>query len=1294
MDSLFPTFLRPATPNASGGADSVIDRSDGMGKSDGGHYLTAILGALPIAVALADPAGEISYINPFGQRLLAVTDPQAAAADIWANLQVYYCGSDRPYPKEELPNRQVHQRLEPCSVAVDLLLSDRRLTLAIQGCPIVDPSGNLQCIVLTFQDITGRQPQKIQPQGLACSCQQQPDSRQCDSGIFQDQGDFLLSLHPDTTILFANEAFCRFFNCSAAEVIGRPLGEFVCCEDAVCFQAQVMQLTPAAPLFTCESCLPHPQKGSRWIQWLNSGVFTADGSLSGIQSVGRDVTTLKNQLLREQALNRVIQAIRNSLDLETIFDTAVREIVEIGLGWDACVVRYLPQRQVWQPVAEYHSDPNTPQFLGFEIPDQDNPLATRLKAGEVVAIADTCQLTDAVNRALAEQLPGAWLLVPLIVKERPWGSLSLFVPHQTHAWSEVEINFMRTIATQLEVAVYQANLYAQARKELAKRSRLAAALRKSEERFRLTALHLPGALFRYEQYPDGRNRVFYLNPMCERLWGIPAAVAAEDGESLWQLVHPEDREATWQSVLYSAANLTPWFWQWRIIHPTSGEVRWLEGAGQPTLAANGVVVWYTVILDVTERHLAEERLKEQQAQLEVAIRASKIGFYFHDLSTGTMLVSPTHRAQLGDLPRTEAFSCADWQEQLHPEDRDRALAAYEQFLRGEADYDIDFRLRHHDGTYRWFHSNAVLIRDAQGRPSKVVGTHIDITDRKAAELALRESEERYRLLAENMTDIVCLLDREGRCLYVSPSYETLLGWSSGRLIGQHFTQLCHPDERSRVKQELQQMIQQQRFWPITHRACTANRELLWLETLFKPRYDSQGQLQQLQTSSRDVTSRVQVQLQLEHEAYHDPLTGLPNRLYFMEQLAATIAAAQRNPELHYAVLFLDVDRFKVINDSLGHAVGDRLLIAFATLLRRLIENRHIVARLGGDEFVILATALPNLESAIALCEQITRCLQEPLVVEERQIFLSSSIGVVFAQNEYKTAFAVLRDADIALYQAKAHSTRRYAIFNAQMYEQVLERLHLEHDLRHALSHGELQLFYQPFFNLADQQLVGMESLVRWQHPERGLILPGAFISIAEDTGLIVDLDKWVLEQACRQFWLWQQQFQGAANLILSVNVSAKTLKHPSFLHHLSRIQQQYPLGRGQLVLELTESIALELGSEMLSLLESLRERHIEISIDDFGTGYSCLSYLHSLPIHHLKVDRAFVQQLEDNQRNLKITKMILVLAQELGYRVIAEGIETRDQLHILQRLGCDYGQGYLFARPMPAEALASLLKAH
>ncbi|WP_297759263.1 bifunctional diguanylate cyclase/phosphodiesterase [Thermosynechococcus sp.] len=265
---------------------------------------------------------------------------------------------------------------------------------------------------------------------------------------------------------------------------------------------------------------------------------------------------------------------------------------------------------------------------------------------------------------------------------------------------------------------------------------------------------------------------------------------------------------------------------------------------------------------------------------------------------------------------------------------------------------------------------------------------------------------------------------------------------------------------------------------------------------------------------------------------------------------------------------------------------------------------------------------------------------------------------------------------------------------AEMHKQVLERLHLEHDLRHALKGGELQLFYQPIFHLKSQQLVGMEALVRWQHPERGLVSPAHFIPIAEETGLIVALDQWILERACRQLWTWQRQSDIAADLRLSVNVSAKTLQDATFFKYLDTLQQRYPLPRGQLLLELTERIGIELGSEILSLLELLRDRDIEISIDDFGTGYSCLSYLHSLPIQHLKVDRSFISQLEENERNVQITRMILLLSQQLGYRSIAEGIETPRQLQILQELGCDYGQGYLFAPPLPPEEFEWLLKAY
>lgn len=1252
------------------------------------YYLGAVFDALPIGINLYNTAGEIVYINPCGRRLLQVTDSTLTPAEIRANLEVYYADSDRPYPKEELPGVQALKGEIIGPVEIDLKYSNQeRATFEVYGIPIFNAAGEVMFSLATYFDVSDRKRAEIE-QKIIRNHWEKEASRYYD--MVQSQTDFILRSRADTTITFANQAFCRAFNRLPTEVIGHPWSEFVLPEDLPRLLEQVAQLSPSAPSFASENRVYHPQQGVRWTQWINLGIFDTEGNLQEIQSVGRDISLLKEQLLREQALNRVIQAIRNSLDLETIFETAVREVAQLGLGFDAFVVKYVPEEAVWRHVAEYHHDPNFPSLTDVAIPDRNNPFAERLKAGEVVAIADSSQITDPVNHQIATAFPGAWLLIPLLVEGRIWGSLTLFAAQQCHEWSAPEISLARAISTQLEVAIYQATLYQRAQQELAERRRIEAALRESEERFRLTATNVPGAIFRYLQHADGHIQVFYLNEMCEKIWGIPAEVAAADGLSLWNLVHPEDRKATWQSVINSAETLQPWFWQWRIVLPT-GEVRWLEGAGQPERLSNGAVMWYTLILDVTERHLAEDRLKEQQAQLDLAVRASNIGFYFCNLRTGTCYVSPTYKAQLGYPDTAEDPSIYNWQERLHPEDRDRVTTAFQKFLQGEAEYAIDFRLRHRDGSYRWFHSNAALIRDDHGQPCKVVGTHIDITERKATEIALRQSEERYRLLAENINDIIGLYNCEGICLYVSPSCETLLGRHAETLIGQHFTALCHPQERSRVQRELQQMIQQRQFWPITYRVCTARGDVLWLETLIKPRYNDKGQLQQLQTTSRDVTSRMQVQMQLHHEAYHDSLTGLPNRLYFMEQLETAITQARMNPKFHYAMLFLDLDRFKIINDSLGHAVGDRVLVAFANRLRGCIDNRYTLARFGGDEFVILAPEISHIQGAIALCEQVLNCLQQTFVVDARQIIMSGSIGVVFAQNEYQQGLEVLRDADIAMYQAKAQQKGHYVIFNQQMYEQVLDRLHLEHDLRYALEQNQLRLLYQPFFNLQNQQLAGMEALVRWQHPERGLISPAQFIPIAEDTGLIVALDQWVLEHACEQFWQWQQQYATASNLVLSVNVSAKTLKHPTFLRHVDRVRQKYPLPKGQLVLELTESMALELGNEMMNLLQALGDRDIDISIDDFGTGYSCLSYLHSLPIQHLKVDRSFVCQLEHNERNFQITQMILLLTRQLGYRAIAEGIETHEQLQTLQQLGCDYGQGYFFARPLPPQDLESLL---
>jgi len=1250
--------------------------------------LTSILALLPIGICLYDATGQILYMNPYGRDLLGVTEATPAAA-IWQQIQFFEedsLGTLHPYPKDSLLKTQAES--PTTDVTLELQYGDRHLIVELAARPILNRAGDMQFGLITFQDISDCHRQQIEHQILENNLRQQADRYY---SMVQRQTDFVVRSRPDTVITFANDAFCNAFERSLSEMVGEPWATFVLPEDLPPLLAKVRQLTPAAPTFAGENRMVSPNAPVKWTQWINLGIFDANGQLLEIQSVGRDITHLKEQLLREQALNRVIQAIRNSLDLKTIFATVVEEVGRLWLKLDCVVVQYLPERQVWVRRSEYRQDPHSPQFIGYEAPDANNPVADQLKAGEIVKISDASEITAPVLQPLTEMFPGAWLMVPLRIEEQTWGALGVFTPNGSHEWSEAEVSLTTTIATQLEVAIHQANLYQQAQQELAERRRIEAVLRDSEERFRLTAMSVPGAIFRYQQFPDGRNHVFYLNPFCEKLWGIPPEVAAADGSVLWQLVHPEDRPAMLASVQVSAERLEPWFWQWRVQYP-NGEICRFEGAGQPERCADGSVVWYTLVLDVSDRHAAEERLREQQAQLDLAVQASNIGFYFSDLRTRTSYVSPTYKVQLGYPPDALEASPSDWASRLHPEDRDRAITAFRRFIRGEADYSIDFRLRHRDGSYRWFHSNAVLIRDSQGQPCKVVGTHIDITERKTAEIALQQSEERYRLLAENINDIVCVHDAAGCCLYISPSYETLLKQNSTALIGQHFSELFHPDERAQVRQELAQMIQQNKFFPITHRVCTATGEILWLETLIKPRYSEAGQLKTLQTTSRDVTARVKVQSQLRHEAYHDMLTGLPNRLYIVEKLEAAIARAHQDPRYHYALVFLDLDRFKVINDSLGHAIGDRVLVEFAQVLRSLLHGSYTVARLGGDEFVILITELRSLEEVIASCEQILARLQHPINIDDRQIFINSSLGIVFAQNEYTNSLEVLRNADIAMYEAKSGQKGHYAIFNPKMYEQVLQRLHIEHDLRCALEQQELRLFYQPFFDLQQQCLVGFEALVRWYHPKRGLISPADFIPVAEDTGLIVALDEWVLRHACEQLIQWQQQYPISHHLLLSVNVSAKTLKHPNFLATLDSIRQDCPLRCGSLVLELTERIAMELDEQIMGLLAALGDRHIEISIDDFGTGYSCLSYLHSLPIQHLKVDRSFVSQLEKNQRNYQITQMILVLTHQLGYRAIAEGIETPDQLQLLRELGCDYGQGYLFARPAPASDLEPLLQ--
>jgi diguanylate cyclase (GGDEF)-like protein len=442
----------------------------------------------------------------------------------------------------------------------------------------------------------------------------------------------------------------------------------------------------------------------------------------------------------------------------------------------------------------------------------------------------------------------------------------------------------------------------------------------------------------------------------------------------------------------------------------------------------------------------------------------------------------------------------------------------------------------------------------------------------------------------------------------------------------------------------------------------------------------------------EIAEHQQTQEQLSHQALHDALTGLPNRTLFMEHLTKAIQRHQRNEDYLFAVLFIDLDRFKVINDSWGHAVGDQLLMVISHLLQECCRDLDTVARLSGDEFTILVEDLQNFTDAIAIAERVLEKLTSPIHLDKHKVFSGASIGIVLGGTNYQYGVDLLRDADIAMYRAKALGKGCYAVFDQEMYAQTIHLSQLETDLRLAIEHQEFVLYYQPIISLETSKLVGFEALVRWQHPQVGLITPEEFMAIAEDTGLIIPLGEWVLREACQQLHTWQSIFPLARSLHISVNLSSKQIKQFDFVDKLVQILANTGLDGSNLRLELTETMLMDRGEKTIELLTQIKQQQVQLSIDDFGTGYSSLSYLHRFPVDSLKIDRSFISLIDAESSNCEIVKTIITLAHSLGMKAIAEGVETPHQLTHLTNLGCEAAQGYLFAKPLNLHLAESIIK--
>ncbi|MBK6590808.1 MAG: EAL domain-containing protein [Acidobacteria bacterium] len=591
---------------------------------------------------------------------------------------------------------------------------------------------------------------------------------------------------------------------------------------------------------------------------------------------------------------------------------------------------------------------------------------------------------------------------------------------------------------------------------------------------------------------------------------------------------------------------------------------------------------------------------------------------------------------------------------------------------------------------RWMEVTAKPIRVEDGPDS----TLLVLRDITSTVRALKENEIRERRLRDllsTMSDGLVQTDVNEAIVFVNEPFCVMSGYSQQELIGKIATELFFEEEDSRMVSKTNRLRKKGISGQYETALKTKDGSRIHVIIGGTPTFDLEGEFSGTIGVFTDITGRKMAEEQLLHDALHDSLTGLANRSLFMEHLKLTIKSRKRGNKGLFAVLFFDFDRFKVVNDSLGHAAGDELLKQIAARFEANLRPGDLVARLGGDEFTILLNDLASEQAAFLLAERLQEDLKRPFDIQGREIFTSASIGISFGTAS-STADELIRDADIAMYRAKSKGKSRFQLFDKEMHESAIKRLQLETELRQALKRKEFCLFYQPIVDINTRALSGFEALVRWNHPQKGFVPPDEFIPVLEENNLILTLGKWVFQEGCRQLMEWRRQIDGSDHLQMSINLSVKEFSQLNLIEQISETLAQTGVDPGSIKIEITESHVMENTGSAVSMMERLRGLGLELSLDDFGTGYSSLSYLHQLPVKFLKIDRSFIGRITENAEKREIVHTIVRLAQNLKMQVVAEGVETEEQLEELRRQGCEFGQGYLFSRPMDAVAASRYIE--
>lgn len=814
--------------------------------------------------------------------------------------------------------------------------------------------------------------------------------------------------------------------------------------------------------------------------------------------------------------------------------------------------------------------------------------------------------------------------------------------------------------------------YESLQRDMADRRRVESALRESEHQFRALAEHMAAATFIY------RGEQFcYVNAAMSALTGYSREELV--GMRFWDVVHEDHRELVRaRGIARQRGEAISPRYEFAIV-TKAGETRWVDfTAGRITYQGEPAALG--TAFEITEQRRLRETLERQALTFEHLYDAVIIS----DVDGRVTAWNPAAERIYG-YSRAEALGqrASLW---LPPDQtaeiESRIYVGVDRHGRWSGE--IPFIRR--DGSRGVSETVVVPLRDASGVRIGALGVNRDVTARKLAEAALRESEARYRALFEESRDAIYMTTPDGRFIDVNQAFLELFGYSREELLRLDAGSLY---ERQGDREAL--------LAEVSATGAARNHEVRLrrkdgtvvhcLLTTAARRGPDRTPLT-YQGIIHDISERKRAEDRLAYDALHDSLTDLPNRALFLDRLRHAIARVRRDPSSSFAVLFLDLDRFKVVNDSLGHSVGDELLRSIGSRLVSVVRPGDTVARFGGDEFTVLLESVASVLEATYVADRIIQSLGEPFALERHEVYASASIGIALADADTPPE-ELLRNADAALGRAKAAGKSRYEVFDLAMHAAALSRLATETDLRRAITREEFTLVYQPIVTLSSGEIAGFEALLRWNHPDRGTVMPMEFIPVAEEMGLVFPLGRWVVERACRDLAVWQVNHAGP--LTMAVNISAKQLTQRDLVTHLERTLLYHDLSPAQFALEITESAIVESAESARRALARLRELGVELHLDDFGTGYSSLGYLHRLPVSALKIDRSFVRRMDRDARSAKLVHAIVALAGNLGVRTIAEGVTTAAQLAALRTMRCQSAQGFFFARPMDSAAVERLL---